>query len=854
MSNTDAYIDFLKSKMAVAENAGFEIDQTDILNWHKPHVKDIVQWAIKGGRRAICGSFGLAKTATQLEICRQILKREGGNALITCPLAVQNEFFKDAAKMGLEYPITYIKDNTPFEGKKDVQGQIFITNNERIRTGNIDFSKFTVICSDEASFLRSLDTATTQIFMEQVRPQIKYRFVATATPAPNRLLELVNYAHYLGIMDRGQILTRFFQRDSTKANNLTLYPKREHEFWLWVFSWMVVPTRPSDMGHSDEGYDLPEADIRWHKVSVKDRPAQVEKDGRVKLISEVSAGVGAEKSREDKLSLQPRIDKMMEIIKDGEDNTFPTPNFLIWHYREDERREIQKRLGKQCKSVWGNQDLEEREDHLSGFADGTYQILSTKPEIAGSGCNFQYHCYWAIYVGLTDNFNDFIQSIHRILRFGQSQRVRIDIIYTDAQEAMRTRLEKKWKQHEKTQHIMTKLLRKYGLHGDVYSGLTRQFFENRQSVAGRLFEAINNDNTLELPRMKDNSAGLILTSIPFGNHYEYSENYNCAGHNPTNESFFRQMDFLTPELFRVLQPGRIAAIHVKDRIRYSYQNNAGFTTIDDFSGDTVRHFKTHGFHLMAKITITTDVVRENNQTYRLGHTEHNKDATKMGAGLPEYVLLFRKPTSDNSNAYADLSVEHSKEDYTLGRWQIDAHAYWKSNGHRLFDTEALKRMELKEIVKLWDAYQIAEGYDYSQHVALNDALAKLDKLPKTFFAMQPISLTDLVWTDINRMNTLNSSQARKNQEKHICPLQLDICERIIERLSNPGEVVLDPYGGIMSVPYTAVKLKRYGIGIELNKQSWRDGVKHLQEISIEDNRLSLFESITEDNYNQKQAV
>ena len=140
--------------------------------------------------------------------------------------------------------------------------------------------------------------------------------------------------------------------------------------------------------------------------------------------------------------------------------------------------------------------------------------------------------------------------------------------------------------------------------------------------------------------MESNSTDMILTSIPFGDHYEYSDNYNDFGHNHGNEEFFKQMDFLTPNLLRTLKPGKVAAIHVKDRIRYSYQNGTSFTTIDDFSGKTVAHFQKHGFYLIGKITVTTDVVRENNQTYRLGWTEQCKDATKMGVGLPEYIFAI----------------------------------------------------------------------------------------------------------------------------------------------------------------------------------------------------------------------
>ena len=101
------------------------------------------------------------------------------------------------------------------------------------------------------------------------------------------------------------------------------------------------------------------------------------------------------------------------------------------------------------------------------------------------------------------------------------------------------------------------------------------------------------------------------------NHYEYTPSYNDFGHNEDNDRFFEQMDYLTPELLRVLKPGRVAAIHVKDRILFGNATGTGMPTVDPFSDITVFHFIKHGFQYMGRITVVTDVVRENNQTYRL---------------------------------------------------------------------------------------------------------------------------------------------------------------------------------------------------------------------------------------------
>jgi DNA modification methylase len=485
--------------------------------------------------------------------------------------------------------------------------------------------------------------------------------------------------------------------------------------------------------------------------------------------------------------------------------------------------------------------MDTREEYLIGFSEGKYKYLSTKPKIAGSGCNFQHHCNKAIFIGIDYKFNDFIQAVHRIYRFMQTKEVEIHIIFTDAEEDIYTALELKWNNHLKLQNQMTDIIKNNGLNSELYnSDLKRQMFKKRQEYKSENFTAINNDNVAEMPNIEDNSIGLICTSIPFGNHYEYSDNYNCFGHNETNEGFFEQMDFLTPHLYRALMPGRICAVHVKDRIRYSYMNGTGFTSIEPFSDHTNLHFLKHGFHLIGRITITTDVVQENNQTYRLGWSEKCKDGTKMGVGLPEYVLIFRKQPTESNNAYADLPVTHTKEDYSRSRWQLDAHSYWKSTNNRLFSSDDLRQMDLSQILKLWKTLEHNTDYDFATHEKICTMLDEMGKLPTTYMAIPPISYNPDVWTDITRMQTLNSAQARRNLTKHICPLQLDLIERIIERYSNNGEVVLDPFGGIMSTPYQAVKMGRKGLGIELNPEYYDDGVKHLRNLEIKKNQLELF--------------
>jgi len=420
--------------------------------------------------------------------------------------------------------------------------------------------------------------------------------------------------------------------------------------------------------------------------------------------------------------------------------------------------------------------------------------------------------------------------------------VDIYVIYAESEQSVLRTLKLKWEQHNNLVEQMAQIIRANGLSStNAQEKLMRSIGVQREVQEGVNYKAVFNDNVLETPNLRDNSVDLIHTSIPFSNHYEYTPSYNDFGHNEDNKRFFEQMDYLTPELLRVLKPGRVAAIHVKDRILFGNATGTGMPTVDPFSDMTVFHFLKHGFQYMGRIVILTDVVRENNQTYRLGWTEQCKDGTKMGIGCPEYVLLFRKLPSDTTKAYADDPVTKSKEDYTRARWQIDAHSFWRSSGDRLAVMEELRDTPVSDLQARYREYSRNTVYDYKEHVELADKLEEDHKLPSSFMVIAPGSHSEWVWDDVNRMRTLNGEQARKDLQMHICPLQFDIVERVIRRYSNKAELVLDPFGGLMTVPYMAVKMGRKGYGIELNHDSWKDGCRYLKDIEAEITAPTLFE-------------
>ncbi|HVX08278.1 DEAD/DEAH box helicase, partial [Humibacter sp.] len=554
---TIEYEEFVAAKVAFRPAFGFDIADTDVHPSLKPHQRDLVRWAVQGGRRAMFADFGLGKTRIQLEIVRLTIERAGGRGLIVCPLGVRQEFTAEAAALGIS--VRFVRTSAEVTGDG-----IYLTNYEAIRDGRLDPALFDAVSLDEASVLRSFGSKTYQTFLT-LFDGCAHRWVATATPSPNRYKELIHYAGYLGVMDTGQALTRFFQRDSTKANNLTLYPHKEAEFWLWLSTWAVFLQRPSDLGYSDEGYDLPELEVLRHPVAVDHTTAGVDRDGQGLLLRGGTLGV-VDAAREKRDTLTERVARAISIVAEH-----PDEPVVLWCDLNDEQTALEQALtaaGVTYSSVHGSLDPDEAERRILAWKAANTQVLIGKPVMLGQGLNLQ-RAAVAVFVGITHKFNDLIQAVHRIHRFGQTRPCTVHIVYAESETEVLRALDTKWEQHHQLRATMAALIREHGLsRASIDAALVRGLGIVRHETAGQGWQVANNDCVLETQAMDDSSVDLIVTSIPFSNHYEYTPNYNDFGHTDDNAHFWAQMDFLTPQLLRVLRPGRIYACHVKDRILF----------------------------------------------------------------------------------------------------------------------------------------------------------------------------------------------------------------------------------------------------------------------------------------------
>lgn len=348
------------------------------------------------------------------------------------------------------------------------------------------------------------------------------------------------------------------------------------------------------------------------------------------------------------------------------------------------------------------------------------------------------------------------------------------------------------------------------------------------SAIGARYALYHGDCVLALPGLPDSSIGLSLSSWPFSDQYAYSPSVNDFGNCDDDDNFFAQMTYLLPELLRVTIPGRFAIVHCKDRIIYG-SRNGGVRHIEPFSDKVTAAMRQAGWLFYGRITVATDPVRENNQTNNLPYSELKKDASRFGVGMPEYLLLFRRPhTPTDGGQWSDERIDSiTDENYGLPRWQLDANSVWRTS-----DKRSLLPYE-------------TDGYCYAAHVAYLNELDDRFELGRAHGQPLPTD-NPWVWWDIQRIAVLNGRVAKEAEdEKHICPLQLDLIERCITRWSNPDDIVLDPFAGIGSVPWQALKLGRRGVGVELKRSYYQLAAKFLAGLEFQQAQPNFFDLVEE---------
>jgi superfamily II DNA or RNA helicase len=433
----DAYHELIAAKSRYDYAAGFECDAQWLHMF--PFQRDLTRWALRKGRAALFVDTGLGKTRMQCTFANEALRHIGNDSqgLILAPLAVAQQTIAEAASCGID--VRYVRDQSA------VRPGISIANYEMLHA--LDTSKFAVVALDESSILKNFTGATRTALIESFA-RTPYRLACTATPSPNDFTELGNHAQFLGVMSREEMLAMYFVHDGGDTSEWRLKGHARDKFWQWVCSWAAMVRRPSDLGYSDDGYILPPLEIHEHII-----PATAEQaKAQGMLIVQVAKGLN-EQRKAKRATLDDRVALAAKLASESDEQ------FLIWCQLNDESEAVTELI---CGAVevTGSQSPEEKAAHLHSFARGGIVKMVTKSSIAGMGLNFQ-GCHRQIFVGPSNSFEEWYQSVRRSYRFGQTHTVRIDVISSELEGAVLANLKRKQVEAEKMSTEMSAFTREY---------------------------------------------------------------------------------------------------------------------------------------------------------------------------------------------------------------------------------------------------------------------------------------------------------------------------------------------------------------------------------------------------------
>jgi DNA modification methylase len=607
-------------------------------------------------------------------------------------------------------------------------------------------------------------------------------------------MELLNHADFLNVMPSNEALARWFINDTMNFGTYRIKGHAAKDFWEWVSSWAVCVNKPSDIGYDDDGFILPELKTIEHIVQY-DVPYDLENG----LLFKETRMINATKLfRELRETAPQRVKKAAELVNDSDEG------WVVWCNTNDEAKALNKAINGSV-NVHGALPIEIKESLIKSFSEGEIRVMISKPSMCGFGLNWQ-HVHNMAFVGLSYSFEQRYQAARRLWRFGQKNIVYEHLILSPAEkQQILSVVRRKEMKHIEMGKQMVNSINKAGQLNDKKLITTY----DREVFAGKNYELILGDSCEEIKNIESDSIHFSIFSPPFSNLYIYSDMIQDMGNSSGDDEFFKHFNFLIPELHRVLMPGRLCAVHCKDLV--NYKSRDGASGLRDMPGAIIRLFESNGFQYHSKITIWKDPVIEMQRTKAQGllHKQIKKDSSMSRQGLPDYLIIFRK-WPDTGETSGPVPVEHEKgfRGY-VGEDGPDSGKYLHSRG-----TE-----EYSNLIKL---DQVEDGDDiFSIHVWQRYASP--------------------VWFDIQQTNVLNCRIARDDQdEKHICPLQLDVIERSIHLWTNPGETVFTPFAGIGSEVYGAVKLGRRGVGIELKKTYIEQAHKFLQTLENKPRQMELF--------------
>lgn len=654
------YQQFLASKKKNVIFSGFEAESVSPLLFDFQEY--IVKRALSAGRFAIFADCGLGKTLMQLEWANQVVKHTNKPVLILAPLAVSGQTIQE----GLKFHINVEKWYPELNDLSAIPATIYITNYEQL--DNVDCSFFSGIVLDESSILKNFEGAIRNLIISNFK-DTPYKLACTATPSPNDPMELGNHSEFLNVMSRTEMLAMYFVHDGGETSKWRLKGHSERVFWDWVSSWAVMLSKPSDLGFSADGYDLPELNLIERTIKTKQRDNGM-------LFNDIAVSA-TDFNQELRITKVERMDQVVDIVNNSKEN------FIIW-VKQNEEGEYLRKLMPDAVEVKGSDSPEYKEDRLLGFANNHFRVLITKSKIAQFGLNYQ-NCHNQIFASLDFSFEALYQSIRRSYRFGQQYPVNIYLLTTDTMQNVIQSIKQKQKQFEEMQQSMTISINK--------NTTKTKLMRPERKEQNEWFNIQLGDCVQLIKNVPDESVGFSIFSPPFSELYVYSDELEDMGNSKDYKEFMIAFGFLVKELYRVMWSGRNVAVHCMDLP--IQKGKEGYIGLRDFSGLILSAFSDAGFIYHSRVTIWKDPVVEMQRTKALGllHKQVKKDSSMSRVGIPDYLMVFRKPGDHHHPVKCSINVD---------TWQKWASPVWMDINYTntLNGTQAREEKDEKHIAPL----------------------------------------------------------------------------------------------------------------------------------------------------------
>jgi len=728
------YDEFIKNKIRKAQEYGFEPNTINapLFEWQK----QVVEWAIKKGRAALFEECGLGKTLQQLEWAHQVSIYTEKPVLVLTPLAVAKQTESEATKFGYTAKVVS-------ESSEITRPGIYITNYDKL--DHFDDVVFGGVVLDESSILKNFTGKTRRRLTDRFA-DTRFRLCCTATPSPNDYTEFGQHADFLGVCSPMQMLATYFVNDTFNTGDWRLKKHAETTFWEWVSSWAACISKPSDIGFSDDGYDLPKLNLETIIVDVDE--VEGASEGEMFRISTLSATT---MHKELRMTAQQRVDEVANLVNNSDES------WIVWCNTNLESDMLKKAIPDAIE-VKGSDTAKYKENAANGFVSGEHRVLISKSGIFGYGMNWQ-HCRNVAFVGLSYSFEDFYQALRRSYRFGQKREVNAYIVHATTEGAIMKTIKRKISQHEEMQSQMK-------IAAECFREST-----NRKNImktdidkqTGDGWTVYHGDCVRVAKEIKDHSIDFSVFSPPFADLFTYSNDPQDMGNCDGLEDFTAHFEILIEEMKRIMVPGREVAVHCVDLLATKWKHGA--IQFQDFSGEIIRAFWRHGFLFHSRICIWKSPVTEMQRTKAHGllHATLKKDSSDSRVGCADYLLVFKAPGKNPK------PIVKNANDYPVSWWQ---------------------------------------------------------------------EVASPVWMTVDQGNVLNKNGAKDHKdEKHICPLQLDVIERAVTLWSNRGDLVYSPFTGIGSEGYKSIQLGRKFIGSELKESYFNQACQNLTNANAQ---LTLF--------------